>query len=62
VSASKFAVQGTGLGNRTPTRVPSPTPARPGTAEKVEALIARAALGVTLWHAEDGRVPPESTE
>ena len=56
VSASPSALRGTGLGNRTPTRTPDPTPARPGSLAKVEVLAERAALGLVLHHPLDGRV------
>lgn len=53
---SKFGKRGVANGCFTPTAVPEPTPARPGTAEKVEVLAARAAAGLALWNDADGRI------
>lgn len=45
--------RGLGLENRDPKRLPCPTNARPGTAEKIRVLASRLEQGYTLWHPLD---------
>jgi hypothetical protein len=55
-STSKFGRRGLGNFNRRLTLPPFPTPALPGTPEKVAVLEQRARLGVSLWHPLDAGV------
>lgn len=41
------------VGQNAPTKVPTPTSARPGSAEKIRVLEERAARGEQLWHPLD---------
>jgi hypothetical protein len=50
-SKSRRGIGADGRGPRRP--APHPTDAYPGTPEKLAVLIARAAAGVELWHADD---------
>jgi hypothetical protein len=54
-STSKFARRGV-LDFCGKARIPQPTTALPGTAEKVAVLEERARLGLCLWHPLDARL------
>lgn len=55
---SKYAGRGMRDGNRGYRPPPFPTSAPPGTAAKVEILVERARLGVSLWHIGDAPLDP----
>ena len=52
-STSKFARHGVEDFNGRALLPPFPTPAMPGTPEKIAILQQRASLGVELWHPDD---------
>ena len=63
-SDSIYARRGVGADFRgVPVPPPCPTPAAPGSAEKLAVLEERAILNVGLWHPEDGwaRLPATAT-
>ncbi len=61
-STSKHARKGAGLGNRGYRPPDAPTPAAPGSPEKVAVLEERGRLGVALWHPLDAPMDPESRQ
>jgi small neutral amino acid transporter SnatA (MarC family) len=50
------------VGQKAPTRLPTPTSARPGTEEKVRVLAQRAGSGEQLWHPLDAVGDMESLD
>ena len=59
-STSKFARRGVGDFNGRTVAVPRPTPAAPGSPEKLTVLSERARLGLSLWHPLDAPMHAES--
>ena len=59
-STSKFARRGVVDFNGLTALAPEPTPALPGTAEKVAVLEERAQRGLSLWHPHDAPMDIES--
>jgi hypothetical protein len=59
-STSKFARRGVGNGCVFVPMPARPTPATPGSAEKLAVLEERARLGVSLWHPADAPMDAES--
>jgi hypothetical protein len=59
-STSKFARRGVGDFNGQTVTAPRPTPAAPGSSEKVAVLEERARLGLSLWHPLDAPMDVES--
>ena len=55
-STSKYAARGVRDFNGKAKLPDDPTPALPGTEEKVQALEERAAKGTALWHPADARL------
>lgn len=55
-STAKFARRGAALDNVEPDVDRNPTPAMPGSPEKVAVMIDRVARGLSPWHPSDGRV------
>lgn len=61
-STSKFARRGVGDFNGRTVLAARPTPAAPGSPEKVAVLEERARLGLSLWHPHDQSADAESKE
>lgn len=59
-STSKFARRGIGNFIGSPDRLPRPTDAPPGSADKVAVLEQRALMGQALWHPHDAPMDRES--
>jgi len=59
-STSKFARRGVGDFNGRAALSARPTPAAPGSPEKVAVLEERARLGLSLWHPLDAPMDVES--
>jgi hypothetical protein len=55
-STSKYARRGVSDFNGQSTVAAQPTEALPGSVEKVDILMERARLGLSLWHPRDARV------
>lgn len=52
----KSTMRNTTISLATPSQLPEPTNALPGSEEKIQVLIRRVADGVCLWHPRDARM------